>query len=80
MHHRTLLLSCAALASFVRASPPPYLAHPALHPTSSPAMSSMPATEHHSAACCNVPPVKVDYDPQGTYETVDELKTCEYRE
>jgi dienelactone hydrolase len=39
-------------------------------------MSSMPAQTHHSAACCNVPPVVIKgYQEKGTYETVDNLKT-----
>jgi len=41
--------------------------------------SAMPATAHHSAACCNVPPVVVKgYEEKGSYETVGGLKTCTF--
>lgn len=40
-------------------------------------MAPMPATSGHSAACCNIPPVVADnYQGKGTYETIDNLKTC----
>lgn len=42
-------------------------------------MTSMPATSGHSAACCNIPPVVADnYQGKGTYETIDNLKTCKH--
>lgn len=40
-------------------------------------MTPMPATSGHSAACCNIPPVVADnYQGKGSYETIDNLKTC----
>ena len=40
-------------------------------------MTSMPATSGHSAASCTLPPVVADnYQGKGTYETIDNLKTC----
>lgn len=41
------------------------------------AMSAMPASHGHSAACCNIPPiVSKGYQPKGSYEEIGGYKTC----
>jgi hypothetical protein len=41
-------------------------------------MSPMPATQGHSQACCNVPPVVANgYQAKGSYEEIGGYKTCE---
>lgn len=41
------------------------------------AMSAMPASHGHSAACCNIPPiVSKGYKPKGSYEEIGGYKTC----
>lgn len=40
-------------------------------------MSEMKATEGHSAACCNLPPIVSEgYEAKGTYEEIGGYKTC----
>lgn len=40
-------------------------------------MTTMPAQHGHNEACCNIPPViSKGYDAKGSYEQVNDIKTC----
>lgn len=62
--------------SFTESLPSPSVHHHCQVTT----MATMSAAHGHSKACCNIPPiVSSGYVPQGTYEQLGGMKTCERR-
>jgi hypothetical protein len=77
--HKYCASSSILQLAVLKLSPAPLLSRNRNYTTAAKMSSAMPAQQHHSVACCNVPPAVVkDYEAKGSYETIDGLKTCTF--